>query len=169
VDKKSEKVRHILLHCCQMIASLSRSHLAIPRYIQSVRGMSSITESVKNRLVEALTASLNPSHLEIINESHMHSVPKDSETHFRVIVVSDKFSNQLPVQRHRTVYAITKNEMRAQDANPSSPTYFHQIHALAIVAKTPSEWAATIDTEILKKSPTCLGGSKKELGSNMST
>ncbi len=31
-----------------------------------------------------LTESFGPSHLEIINESYMHSVPKGSETHFKV-------------------------------------------------------------------------------------
>ena len=30
-----------------------------------------------------------PLHLEVTNESHMHSVPAGSETHFKVIVVSE--------------------------------------------------------------------------------
>lgn len=38
--------------------------------------------------------SLNPSYIEIINESYMHNVPKGSETHFKVIVVSDKFTDK---------------------------------------------------------------------------
>ncbi|PIO62881.1 BolA domain protein [Teladorsagia circumcincta] len=32
-----------------------------------------------------------PSHLEIVCESYMHNVPKGSEKHFRVQIVSDKF------------------------------------------------------------------------------
>jgi hypothetical protein len=32
-----------------------------------------------------LTESFGPSHLEILNESYMHSVPKGSETHFKVL------------------------------------------------------------------------------------
>ncbi len=35
-----------------------------------------------------LTESFGPSHLEILNESYMHSVPKGSETHFKVLAFS---------------------------------------------------------------------------------
>lgn len=38
-----------------------------------------ITESIKD--------SLQPIHLEVINESYMHNVPKGSESHFKVLVV----------------------------------------------------------------------------------
>lgn len=38
-----------------------------------------ITESIKD--------NLQPVHLEVINESYMHNVPKGSETHFKVLVV----------------------------------------------------------------------------------
>lgn len=34
---------------------------------------------------------LAPTHLEIINESFMHNVPPGSETHFKVLVVSEAF------------------------------------------------------------------------------
>ena len=39
-----------------------------------------VAESIEQKL----TANLVPAHLEIINESYMHSVPKGSETHFKV-------------------------------------------------------------------------------------
>lgn len=48
---------------------------------------------VEFSIKEKLTDSLNPSYIEIINESYMHNVPKGSETHFKVIVVSDKFKD----------------------------------------------------------------------------
>lgn len=31
-----------------------------------------------------LAAALNPQHLDVINESHMHNVPKGTESHFKV-------------------------------------------------------------------------------------
>jgi acid stress-induced BolA-like protein IbaG/YrbA len=34
-----------------------------------------------------------PVHMDVTNESYMHNVPKGSETHFKVIVVSKKFEN----------------------------------------------------------------------------
>ena len=36
-----------------------------------------------------LSAGFQPVHLEIINESYMHSVPKDAETHFKVDFLSN--------------------------------------------------------------------------------
>lgn len=46
--------------------------------------------SIKKKLID----SLNPSYIEVINESYMHNVPKGSETHFKVIVVSDLFKDK---------------------------------------------------------------------------
>lgn len=47
--------------------------------------------------------TLQPTHLEIINESRSHNVPKDSETHFKLIIVSDEFKGQTPLKKHRMV------------------------------------------------------------------
>ncbi len=46
---------------------------------------------VQATIEAALRAKLAPTHLEVINESHMHSVPKGSETHFKVVVISPGF------------------------------------------------------------------------------
>lgn len=43
-----------------------------------------------------LMKDLNAKYVNVINESHMHNVPPDSRTHFKVIVVADKF-NGLPL------------------------------------------------------------------------
>jgi BolA protein len=48
-----------------------------------------VEHAIRKKLVE----TLNPVHLDIFNESHMHNVPPGSETHFKVVVVSDKFNN----------------------------------------------------------------------------
>ncbi len=37
------------------------------------------------------TMSFHASHLSVVNESYMHNVPAGSESHFKVIVVSDAF------------------------------------------------------------------------------
>lgn len=51
-----------------------------------------MTNPVEKSIQNKLTEKLEPSHLEIINESYMHNVPKGAETHFKVVVVSEKFS-----------------------------------------------------------------------------
>lgn len=61
-----------------------------------LRGISIMTQnnpielSIKKKLIDFL----NPSYIEVINESYMHNVSKGSETHFKVIVVSDLFKDK---------------------------------------------------------------------------
>src|SRR5207244_9086526 len=99
---------------------------------------------MKQQLIEAkLREKLTPAHLEVINESHMHSVPKGSETHFKVVVVSSRFDGLSPVKRHQLVYAALAEEMKCG------------VHALAITSRSPDEWAARPEANA---SPKCHGG-----------
>lgn len=83
--------------------------------------------------------------LEVLNESRMHNVPSDAETHFRVVVVSSRFEGTTRLGRHRIVHAALAEEL----AGP--------VHALAIDALTPAEWRARGESRGL--SPDCRGGS----------
>lgn len=56
-------------------------------YSRSMSTSGIIVNSIKAKLENVLQTK----HLEIINESYMHNVPKGAETHFKVVVVSDKF------------------------------------------------------------------------------
>ena len=103
-----------------------------------------IQASIETRLTEALT----PAHLEVINESHQHNVPPNSETHFKVVIVADAFESQRKVARHQTVYALLQEEL----AGP--------VHALALHTYTRAEWSERFGEAPL--SPPCLGGSRAE-------
>ncbi|NXJ72038.1 BOLA1 protein, partial [Rostratula benghalensis] len=94
-----------------------------------------------------LDAALQPTHLQVLDESSRHGVPPGSETHFAVVVVSGRFAGLSPLQRHRLVHAALSTEL----AGP--------LHALAIVAKTPQQWES--DPQVPPRPP-CLGGSKHE-------
>ena len=98
--------------------------------------------SLSDVIEEKLRAALSPEHLEVINESHMHSVPKGSETHFKVVVVSPKFEGMAPVKRHQLVYGALGDELKMKKG----------IHALAITSRTPSEWDASPEANV---SPKC--------------
>jgi BolA protein len=106
--------------------------------------------SVQDRIHERLAATFAPVHLELENESHSHSVPPNSETHFRVVLVSDAFSGKRPVARHQAVYAALAEEL----AGP--------VHALALHTYDPAEWRERQGES--PASPACLGGSKAEGG-----
>ena len=101
---------------------------------------------IQNTIEQKLQAALSPSHLEINNESHMHNVPPNSESHFKVIIVCDDFKGKMLIARHRLVNATLKVELDGQ------------IHALALHTFTSEEWAEKQKDKL--KSPPCLGGGK---------
>lgn len=51
---------------------------------------------MESTIIDKLNEALKPSHIEAVNESYMHNVPLGSETHFKVLVVSEEF-NGLPL------------------------------------------------------------------------
>ena len=105
----------------------------------------STPRSREQAIVATLTESLAPLHLEVENESSMHSVPKGSETHFRVLVVSAAFEGLSAVERHRRVHQALAAELASG------------LHALTLRLLTPAQWDAG---ERAAASPPCLGGSK---------
>ncbi|XP_030043197.1 bolA-like protein 1 isoform X2 [Microcaecilia unicolor] len=100
---------------------------------------------VESSIQLKLTQNLQPIHLEVHNESHMHAVPKGSETHFKVVVVCEKFNGMTLIQRHRLVNEALREELAGA------------VHALSILAKTPQQWQ---QNPYISQSPPCLGGSK---------
>ena len=87
-----------------------------------------------------------PEHIELVNESFMHSVPAGSESHFKLVLVSTQFEGLRAVARHQRVYAALGDMMQ-------------QIHALALHTYTPDEWRGQGRAP---DSPQCLGGSKHD-------
>lgn len=97
---------------------------------------------------EKLSGIFMPSHMDILNESPDHGLPREAEKHFRVVLVSETFRDQNRIERHRLVHEVLSEELKAQ------------IHALSVHAYTPEEWRAR--KESAPESPECLGGGKKE-------
>lgn len=54
--------------------------------------MSAVSKCVETCMRTKLQNRFNPKVLQLVNESHMHNVPKNAETHFKVVIVSDEFS-----------------------------------------------------------------------------
>ena len=102
--------------------------------------------SVQTCIYDKVVGALAPIHLEVINESHQHSVPKNSETHFKVIAVTTAFEQMSRIQRHRQLNELLVKELQAG------------VHALSLQLFTPTEWESRGGQ--ISKSPPCLGGSK---------
>jgi BolA protein len=59
--------------------------------------------SLQQTIEHTIRAALQPTRLEIVNESHKHS--RGQDTHFNLLIVSPKFTNLTKVQQHQLVYA----------------------------------------------------------------
>lgn len=101
---------------------------------------------VAKLLTDRLVAALVPTFLSLENESHKHNVPSNSETHFKLTIVSAAFGGLKLIDRHRLVNDTVKDPGAA--ALP--------VHALSIAAKTPEQWAA--GGGAVHSTPPCLGG-----------
>ena len=100
---------------------------------------------VEQPIRERVEAEFAPVYLEVTNESFMHAVPEGSESHFKLVVVTEQFTDKRSVQRHQAIYRVLADQLQ------------NTIHALALHTYTPSEWTMT---GAAPKSPDCLGGSK---------
>jgi len=100
----------------------------------------SVAQTINDTLVDALS----PVHLDIINESNNHNVPANSETHFKVIVVSNAFIDNSLVQRHRIINKLLADQL----AGP--------VHALSLHTHTETEWSDK--GGLVPDSPPCRGG-----------
>lgn len=103
--------------------------------------------SVESVLHKKLSAALAPTHLELLNESPNHGLPASAEKHFRVVVVSARFSGLSRVERHRLVHDTLTEELR------------NHVHALSVQAFTEDEWSKRGGSTFT--SPACLGGGKR--------
>jgi BolA family transcriptional regulator, general stress-responsive regulator len=86
---------------------------------------------MRERIVARLTEELDPSFLDVIDESDRHAGHAGARpgggTHYRVRIVSPKFAGLSRVARHRLVYGVLPAEFAAG------------LHALALDAKAPGE------------------------------
>ena len=114
--------------------------------------LSSVSEEssgpVQRSIAARLTEAFAPSELQVINESYMHSVPPGSESHFKVVLVSEAFEGQGRVARQRSVNRALAAELAAG------------LHALSMETLTPEEWRARGGA--VSASPRCLGSSKSD-------
>ena len=87
--------------------------------------------STQAEIREKLMIGLEPSRLDVVNESELHaghrSSPGTGESHFRVTIVSAQFAGKSRVERHRMVNDILAEELAGK------------VHALALHTYAPGE------------------------------
>ena len=83
--------------------------------------------SIENKIINTLNECMNICSLKILNESFMHNLPKDAESHFKLVIVSNDFNNLSHIQRHKLVYKHLGNIM-------------NDIHAISIQSSNEDEF-----------------------------
>lgn len=86
------------------------------------------------RIREKLERELKPVELDLEDISYQHAGHagvrgSDGETHFNLKIVCNEFEGKSMVKRHRMIYGLLQEELQSG------------LHALSIIAKTPSEVA----------------------------
>lgn len=102
--------------------------------------------TVQSTIEQKLAKGLNLLHMEVINESDQHNVPPGSESHFKLVLVSNDFADKMLIKRHRMVNDLLADELQGQ------------IHALSMHTYTEDEWREKAGQAPM--SPPCLGGGK---------
>jgi BolA family transcriptional regulator, general stress-responsive regulator len=86
---------------------------------------------LQTQMREKLMVALQPSRLDVVDESHRHAghhnSPDTGESHFRVLIVSNAFVGKSRLERHRMVNEALGDELKGG------------VHAVAIKACAPDE------------------------------
>ncbi len=101
---------------------------------------------IMQNLIETELAVLLPHYLCVENESARHHVLPNSETHFKITIVSAQFEGKRGLERHRMVNEIL------------TPKVAGKVHALAMHLMTASEWR--VRGGVAPNSPPCMGGGR---------
>ncbi|MBA6230818.1 MULTISPECIES: BolA/IbaG family iron-sulfur metabolism protein [unclassified Colwellia] len=104
--------------------------------------------TIEALIEQKLLSAFSPIHLDVINESHQHNVAPGSESHFKVIIVTDDFIGERLIKRHRAINSLLSIELA------------EKIHALALHTYTKDEWDKYY-ADNTPLSPKCLGGGGK--------
>ncbi|VEU22389.1 DEKNAAC103442 [Brettanomyces naardenensis] len=94
------------------------------------------TGPIQQSITDKVKKEFEPTHFDIRNDSWMHrdhramqGVDNVSESHFSLLIVSDKFKGKNLPARHRWVYKLIEEEMA--DGG---------VHAVQMKTKTEGEW-----------------------------
>jgi len=95
--------------------------------------------TIHKAIIEDLNMAFSVEHLHLENESSMHNVPPNSESHFKLVIVSNDFSDLSRVKRHQNIYSALNRVMK-------------KVHALSIQAFTIEEYNKN---PVILSSPDC--------------
>lgn len=88
--------------------------------------------NTEKEIREILEQEFQPIHLEVVDESHLHAghmgYREGISTHFRLVIVSEKFEGLMPIKQHKLVNTALKAQLEGD------------VHALAMKTIKASKW-----------------------------
>jgi BolA protein len=100
---------------------------------------------MQQQIETVLMGEFTPQLLLVENESYLHSSGKGSNSHFKVVLISDVFVDKPLLARHRAVQSSLKPVTVG-------------VHALSLHTYTRDEWLARGGE--VPESPSCAGGGR---------
>lgn len=85
---------------------------------------------LQTQIEKKLREQFQPTHIDLMNESHKHHRPIGAETHFKLQMVSNRFQRLKAIDRQRLVHEQLKEEL------------LDSVHAFTQKLYTPEEWDA---------------------------
>lgn len=80
---------------------------------------------IREQIEDKLKAAFTPAYLEVVDESYRHNVPAGSESHFKVVLVSDRFTGERFLNRHRMIYGTLSEEL-ARPCTRAGAAHLHR-------------------------------------------
>lgn len=91
---------------------------------------------IQTSIIKKVEKEYKPVHFEIYNDSYKHAhhaglrgASNTTESHFRMVIISDAFKGMTLPARHRTVYKLLDDEIKISG-----------VHAIQLKTKTVEEW-----------------------------
>ncbi|OUM55508.1 hypothetical protein BVG19_g5055 [[Candida] boidinii] len=91
---------------------------------------------IQTSIIKKVEKEYKPVHFEIYNDSYKHAhhaglrgASNTTESHFRMVIISDAFKGMTLPARHRTVYKLLDDEIKLSG-----------VHAIQLKTKTVEEW-----------------------------
>lgn len=97
---------------------------------------------MKTQIEELISRHIEPEHFEVTDESWQHGGGPEAQSHFKIVVVSNRFVGQKLLARHRVVQAILADIVA-------------QVRAISLHTLTPEEWQNAAENNVNFRSPGC--------------
>ena len=93
--------------------------------------------TIHKAIIEHLNIAFSVEHLYLENESSMHNVPPNSESHFKLVIVSNNFRDLSRLKRHQNIYTSLKHVMEKINASSIQAFTIEEYNKNPVILSSP--------------------------------